>query len=62
MDKFEKLPVGEYAVGLIAKMNDYEFRIIKFNGYNGEEARRSKDDNIFTGPYRSPLPFRRRIN
>ncbi|MDQ1334544.1 MAG: hypothetical protein QG552_1494, partial [Thermodesulfobacteriota bacterium] len=24
LDKFRKLPVGDYAVGLIAKMNDYE--------------------------------------
>jgi len=31
-DKFEKLPVGDYAVGLIAKMNDYEFKIVKFKG------------------------------
>jgi mannose-6-phosphate isomerase-like protein (cupin superfamily) len=32
LDKFEKLPVGDYAVGLIAKMNDYEFKIVKFKG------------------------------
>jgi len=31
-DKFKKLPVGDYAVGLIAKMNDYEFKIVKFKG------------------------------
>jgi mannose-6-phosphate isomerase-like protein (cupin superfamily) len=31
-DKFGKLPVGDYAVGLIAKMNDYEFKIVKFKG------------------------------
>ena len=31
-DRFEKLPVGDYAVGLIAKMNDYEFKIVKFKG------------------------------
>lgn len=31
-EKFEKLPVGDYAVGLIAKMNDYEFKIVKFKG------------------------------
>lgn len=30
--KFEKLPVGDYAVGLIARMNDYEFKIVKFKG------------------------------
>lgn len=32
LDKFKKLPVGDYAVGLIAKMNDYEFKIVKFKG------------------------------
>lgn len=31
-DKFGKLPVGDYAVGVIAKMNDYEFKIVKFKG------------------------------
>jgi mannose-6-phosphate isomerase-like protein (cupin superfamily) len=32
LDKFGKLPAGEYAVGLIAKMNDYEIKIVKFKG------------------------------
>jgi mannose-6-phosphate isomerase-like protein (cupin superfamily) len=31
-DKFGKLPVGDYAVGVIAKMNNYEFKIVKFKG------------------------------
>lgn len=31
-DKFGKLPAGDYAVGLIAKMNNYEFKIVKFKG------------------------------
>ena len=31
-DKFGKLPAGDYAVGLIAKMNDYHFKIVKFKG------------------------------
>ncbi len=31
-DKFGRLPVGDYAVGLIAKMNDYDFKIVKFKG------------------------------
>jgi hypothetical protein len=31
-DKFGNLPVGDYAVGLIAKMNDYDFKIVKFKG------------------------------
>jgi mannose-6-phosphate isomerase-like protein (cupin superfamily) len=30
--KFAKLPAGDYAVGLIAKMNDYDFKIVKFKG------------------------------
>lgn len=31
-DKFGKLPAGDYAVRLIAKMNDYDFKIVKFKG------------------------------
>jgi mannose-6-phosphate isomerase-like protein (cupin superfamily) len=31
-DKFGKLPLADYAVGLIAKMNNYEFKIVKFKG------------------------------
>lgn len=31
-EKFGKLPSGDYAVGVIAKMNDYEFKIVKFKG------------------------------
>jgi mannose-6-phosphate isomerase-like protein (cupin superfamily) len=32
LDKFGKLPAADYAVGLIAKMNNYEFKIVKFKG------------------------------
>jgi len=31
-EKFSRLPSGDYVVGLIAKMNDYEFKIVKFKG------------------------------
>jgi len=31
-DKFGRLPAGDYAVAVIAKMNDYEFKIVKFKG------------------------------
>jgi len=31
-DKFGKLPAGDYAVRLIAKMNNYDFKIVKFKG------------------------------
>ncbi|MEW6185958.1 MAG: cupin domain-containing protein [Thermodesulfobacteriota bacterium] len=30
--KFEKLPSGDYATGVIAKMNNYEFKIVRFKG------------------------------
>ncbi|MGA2525177.1 MAG: cupin domain-containing protein [Smithellaceae bacterium] len=30
--KFAKLPGADYAVGIIAKMNNYEFKIVKFKG------------------------------
>jgi mannose-6-phosphate isomerase-like protein (cupin superfamily) len=31
-EKFSKLPDGDYAVRIIAKMNNYEFKIVKFKG------------------------------
>ena len=31
-EKFTKLPEEDYAVRIIAKMNDYEFKIVKFKG------------------------------
>jgi len=31
-DKFRKLPIGDYAVRLVAKMNNYDFKIVKFKG------------------------------
>jgi len=31
-DKFRKLPAGDYAVRLVAKMNNYDFKIVKFKG------------------------------
>ena len=31
-EKFSKLPDEDYSVRIIAKMNDYEFKIVKFEG------------------------------
>ena len=31
-DKFKRLPSGDYAVGIIAKLNNYEFKVVKFKG------------------------------
>jgi mannose-6-phosphate isomerase-like protein (cupin superfamily) len=31
-EKFERLPAGDYATGIIAKMNNYEVRVVKFKG------------------------------
>ncbi len=31
-EKFAKLGEGEYATGIIAKMNNYEIKIVKFKG------------------------------
>ena len=31
-DKFGKLPTGDYAVRLVAKMNNYDIKIVKFKG------------------------------
>jgi mannose-6-phosphate isomerase-like protein (cupin superfamily) len=31
-DKFGKLPASDYAVRLVAKMNNYDFKIVKFKG------------------------------
>ncbi len=32
LDKFGRLPAGDYAVRLVAKMNDYDLKIVKFKG------------------------------
>lgn len=32
MEKFSRLPDEDYSVRIIAKMNDYEFKIVKFKG------------------------------
>ena len=31
-EKFGKLPAADYAVRLVAKMNNYDFKIVKFKG------------------------------
>jgi mannose-6-phosphate isomerase-like protein (cupin superfamily) len=31
-DKFRKLPADDYAVRIVARMNDYEIKIVKFKG------------------------------
>ena len=31
-EKFSKLPSDDYSVGIVAKMNDYEFKLVKFKG------------------------------
>jgi mannose-6-phosphate isomerase-like protein (cupin superfamily) len=31
-EKFGKLPAGDYAARLVAKMNNYDFKIVKFKG------------------------------
>jgi mannose-6-phosphate isomerase-like protein (cupin superfamily) len=31
-EKFGKLPASDYAVRLVAKMNNYDFKIVKFKG------------------------------
>ncbi len=31
-DKFSKLPDEDYSVRIVAKMNNYEFKIVKFKG------------------------------
>jgi len=31
-EKFGKLPAGDYAVRLVARMNNYDFKIVKFKG------------------------------
>jgi len=31
-EKFSKLPSDDYSVGIVARMNDYEFKLVKFKG------------------------------
>lgn len=32
LDRFERLPAADYAVRLVAKMNNYDLRIVRFKG------------------------------
>jgi len=32
VEKFSRLPADDYCVRIIARMNDYEFKIVKFKG------------------------------
>ena len=31
-EKFGKLRAGDYAMGIVAKMNNYEFKVVRFRG------------------------------
>jgi mannose-6-phosphate isomerase-like protein (cupin superfamily) len=31
-DKFSKLADGDYAMGIVARMNNYEFKVVRFKG------------------------------
>ena len=31
-EKFEKLKPGDYAIGIVAKMNNYEIKVVRFKG------------------------------
>ena len=46
LDKFAKLPPGDYAVGLIAKMNDYDFKIVRFKGDFVWHSHRDTDETF----------------
>jgi mannose-6-phosphate isomerase-like protein (cupin superfamily) len=46
LDKFGKLPAGDYAVRLVAKMNDYDFKIVKFKGDFVWHSHRETDETF----------------
>jgi mannose-6-phosphate isomerase-like protein (cupin superfamily) len=45
-EKFGKLPTGDYAIALIAKMNNYEFKIVKFKGEFVWHSHRDTDETF----------------
>jgi mannose-6-phosphate isomerase-like protein (cupin superfamily) len=44
-EKFAKLPDGDYAVGIIAKMNNYEIKVVKREGQHQRDLILHRHDN-----------------
>lgn len=57
-EKFSKLPQEDYSVRIIAKMNDYEFKIVKFKGEFVWHSHPDTDETFIILKGRMMLHFR----
>ena len=60
-DKFSKLPDEDYAVRIIAMMNDYEFKIVKFKGEFIWHSHPDADETFIIIDGKMLLHFRDRV-
>lgn len=60
-DKFSLLPTGDYAMRIIATMNNYEFKIVKFKGKFTWHAHPDTDETFILLAGEMGLHFRDRV-
>ena len=61
LEKFAKLPDDDYCVRIIAKMNDYEFKIVKFKGEFVWHCHQDTDETFIILDGKLTMHFRNRI-
>jgi mannose-6-phosphate isomerase-like protein (cupin superfamily) len=61
LEKFAKLPDDDYCVRIIAKMNDYEFKIVKFKGEFVWHCHPDTDETFIILDGKLTMHFRNRI-
>ena len=59
-EKFSKLPDEDYSVRIVAKMNDYEFKIVKFKGEFVWHSHPDTDETFIILDGRMTIHFRDR--
>jgi mannose-6-phosphate isomerase-like protein (cupin superfamily) len=60
-DKFSRLPNEDYSLRIIAKMNDYEFKIVKFKGEFIWHSHPDTDETFIILNGKMMMHFRERI-
>ena len=61
VEKFSKLPDEDYSVRIIAKMNNYEFKIVKFKGEFIWHSHPETDETFIIMKGKMALHFRDKI-
>ncbi len=60
-DKFSKLPDEDYSVRIVAKMNNYEFKIVKFKGEFVWHSHQDTDETFIILKGKMLMHFREKI-